>query len=275
MSEHTEHIENPEHTEQIPAAAKAGDVEGIAGHAGADLERVAVTALTEIGRRAQPDEHGHRHGPDAAEVICTVVAAAAANLGGVEVLLAGRPGSWEADRVRGMVASTAGVDDDGLWRFRTEPVRLVLDVEAEFDRFGLTGLFLDDYDEVSAVYSAGELDEDTERATDRLLEVLDRLFDDDLRAYRAGYAQVVAVELARLDRPDLPVEVVPPQTLGARPDWAPLLEGLHLLAAERAPLPATGQPPDWTSGDPADAVRAAGYRFVDRARTLLASGGAS
>src|SRR5690349_9397621 len=99
-----------------------------------DPQAAAVAALTEVARRAQPDRAGRRHGPDAAEVIATVVSAAAANVGGLEVLLAGRPGSWEAAAVRQLVEGTVGDDETRLWAYRTEPVRLVLDVEDEFSR---------------------------------------------------------------------------------------------------------------------------------------------
>ena len=54
--------------------------------------------------------------------------------------------------------------------------------------------------------------------------------------------------------------------------WAPLLDGLHLVAGERTPLPVTGEPPDWTTGSPADAVRTAGRSYLDRARAQLAGG---
>src|SRR5688572_17955745 len=82
---------------------------------GSDLQAAAVPALTEIARRAQPDRDGRRQGPDAAEVITVVVTAAAANVGGLEVLLAGRPGSWEAAAVRQLVEGTVGADETRLW----------------------------------------------------------------------------------------------------------------------------------------------------------------
>src|SRR5690348_14154655 len=102
---------------------------------GADPRVAAVAALTEVARRAQPDRDGRRWGSDPAAVIAAVVASVAANVGGLEVLLAGRSGSWEAEAVRRLVHGTVGEDEVGLWWFRTEPVRLVLDVEDEFSRF--------------------------------------------------------------------------------------------------------------------------------------------
>jgi hypothetical protein len=230
----------------------------------ADPYGIAVAALTEIARQALPDPEGRRQGPDTADVLAAVLAAVAANVGGVEVMLAGRPGSWEADPVRQLVHGTVGEDESGLWAYRTEPVQLALDTEDEFARLGLTGLYLDDCDAIEAVFT-DDADEATERDAERLLDMIDRLFDDDQAGYRAGYADVARAELARLGRPDLIVEIVP---AGETAGWSPLLEGLHLVAAERTPLPATGRPPDWTTGSPADAVRAAGRGYLDRAHEL-------
>ena len=121
-----------------------------------------------------------------------------------------------------------------------------------------------------------EVDPQAERAAEQLLDVVHRLFDADRAAYLAGYAEVVTAEVARLGRPDLPVQVqdgVVPEA--DRAVWVPMLEALQLVADERTPLPATGQPPDWTTGNPADAVLAAGHGYLDRARAEIAAGGAS
>ena len=81
----------------------------------------AITALTAAARRTRVRGAGTEHAQvepvDFAEIACHVLTTVAANVGGVEALLAGRPGSWEADYVRQIVHR------------RTEPVRLVLDVE--------------------------------------------------------------------------------------------------------------------------------------------------
>lgn len=72
----------------------------------------------------------------------------AANVGGVDALLAGRDGSWEADLVRQAVEGTAGTDDRNLLAPRTEPVRLTLDVEGVFEDCGLYRLYEDAVDEL-------------------------------------------------------------------------------------------------------------------------------
>ncbi|WP_242448411.1 hypothetical protein [Cellulomonas sp. WB94] len=106
-----------------------------------ELIDAAVAALTAIARSRRtvgagtPFEHA---GPvDFAEIACQVLTCAAANIGGVETLLSGRPSSWEADYVRQIVLSTAGDSIEDLLRWRTEPLTLVLDTEAELADLGL------------------------------------------------------------------------------------------------------------------------------------------
>lgn len=66
---------------------------------------------------------------DWAEFVTLALAGAAANAGGIETALAGRPGSWEAERVRQTLQSTV-LDDKDLLRHRTEPVVVDLWVES-------------------------------------------------------------------------------------------------------------------------------------------------
>jgi hypothetical protein len=67
---------------------------------------------------------------DWAAFVTHALAGAAANVGGTEQILAGRPGSWEAERVRQTLQSTVGVDDEHLLQHRTEPVVIDLWVES-------------------------------------------------------------------------------------------------------------------------------------------------
>ena len=67
---------------------------------------------------------------DWAEFVTLALAGAAANVGSTEQILAGRPGSWEAERVRQTLQSTVGVDDEDLLRHRTEAVVVDLWVES-------------------------------------------------------------------------------------------------------------------------------------------------
>lgn len=99
-----------------------------------DVLTDAIRILTEAARLT----HTVGDGTDAertipagfAEFLTLAVAGAAANAGGIETLLAGRPGSWEADWVRTMLVSTVGADEDHLPEHRTDPIVVPLDVEA-------------------------------------------------------------------------------------------------------------------------------------------------
>lgn len=120
----------------------------------------AIAALTAAARRERTIGAGtpseHTEPVDFGEIACHVITAVAANVGGVEALLAGRPGSWEADYVRQIVRSTAGDDDTELMRYRTEPVRIEVDVEDVFYEFGLTDLYDRDVDELGNRWKAAD-----------------------------------------------------------------------------------------------------------------------
>lgn len=77
---------------------------------------------------------------DIGDFVAHALTAAAANIGSTDELLA-RPGSWESDLVRQLVVGTAGPDDEYLNQHRTEPVRVILDVTATLDDFGLGELY--------------------------------------------------------------------------------------------------------------------------------------
>ncbi len=58
-----------------------------------------------------------QHG-DFAGRLAAILASVAAELGSSAALVAGRPGSWEADLVLRLVRGTAGYDDEDLGRYR-------------------------------------------------------------------------------------------------------------------------------------------------------------
>ena len=66
---------------------------------------------------------------DWAEFVVQALAGAAANAGGVDAVLAGRPGSWEAGRIGETLVSVVGDDPAELLRHRTEPVEIVIHPE--------------------------------------------------------------------------------------------------------------------------------------------------
>ncbi|CAA0127322.1 Uncharacterised protein [Mycolicibacterium vanbaalenii] len=66
---------------------------------------------------------------DWAAFVTEALAGAAANAGGIDTILAGRPGSWEASVVGDALRAAVGHDEWDLWRHRTEPVTVVLNPE--------------------------------------------------------------------------------------------------------------------------------------------------
>lgn len=82
----------------------------------------AIAALTTAARgtkiRGAGTPHEQTEQADFADIAAHVLTSVAANLGGTESLLAGRPGSWEADLVRQLVNGTA--PEDEIARYRTD-----------------------------------------------------------------------------------------------------------------------------------------------------------
>ena len=66
---------------------------------------------------------------DWAEFVTLALAGAAANLGGIDAVLAGRSGSWEAEGVRQLLYSTVGAEEAQLWGHRTDPIEITLYVD--------------------------------------------------------------------------------------------------------------------------------------------------
>lgn len=114
----------------------------------------AIRVLTEAARLRRPelqreaDGRWHEHHTDTqqadwAEFVTQALAGAAANLGSVDAALAGRPGSWEADAVRTLLHSTVGYDERYLFEHRTEPLRVVVDIEQVLSDLDIAWLYDD------------------------------------------------------------------------------------------------------------------------------------
>lgn len=65
---------------------------------------------------------------DFADFLASVLAAVAANLGSTGRVVAGRPGSWEAELVTQLLTGTVGTHDEWLFEHRTEPVVVPVNV---------------------------------------------------------------------------------------------------------------------------------------------------
>lgn len=158
-------------------------------------------------------ETGRTEPDDWAEFVSQALAGAAANAGGVETALAGRPGSWEADFTRQLLAGTVGHDGEYLWEHRTEPVRVTLYVDELADDINARK----PYDDAGAAIDArhDEVRDGTEayeRHVDLLAELADRLEAQrlaDWTAWGEGLAEAVKAAAARrMPGLRVPVEVV-------------------------------------------------------------------
>jgi hypothetical protein len=125
-----------------------------------DLYSDTISILTRAATRSGSDGT-----PDFAEFLAHALAATAANVGGPDQLVAGRPGSWESSYVDGLVRGTMGDrPDDWTW-FRTQPIVIPLNVaeliEDELHHPGLMGLgeALENFDRrLDSLYDNGGMD---------------------------------------------------------------------------------------------------------------------
>lgn len=114
-----------------------------------EVLRDAIDVLTEASRLTnqpmrkassgewEPDPDPRAALPiDWAAFVTDALAGAAANAGGIDAILAGRPGSWEAQVVGDALRAAVGHDEWDLWRHRTEPVLVDLWVESILDYLG-------------------------------------------------------------------------------------------------------------------------------------------
>jgi hypothetical protein len=229
----------------------------------------AVRVLTEAARatRTRTDRDGPmRHEPaDFAEFVTHALTGAAANIGSVDQLLAGRPGSWEADHIRQLLASTVGYYEEYLLDYRTEPVTVVVAVDDLLTDLGVSDLFDQAHDELyrreDAILVAAQRDgqllviEDLpvhQKAAladiDRLREALERLRTEDWAGYADSFTTNVHCAAHEL-LPGLRV----PVTVEVHLDWhhddnddeslGGPADRLWQHAYERTPLPGSGIPP--------------------------------
>jgi len=246
-----------------------------------DLYSQTVHLLTAAARRTRVVGAGtdgeHREPADFAAFLTEVMAATAANVGGVEALLAGRSGSWEADYVRQMVRSTVGADEFELWRYRTEPVRVPVHVGDLLQDIGVEALYDEAYVELgrrvqSIFYPSAGIEpmarSEQEAAAAKIGELEDALDEQQTRewaAYGAAFREQVLLAAAEI-YPGLPVDVRvtmegDPEDGGpSEPEDADDSPEYRLWEVARLSTPLPGGIPlaDYGGGSVADVDRAAG-----------------
>lgn len=227
-----------------------------------DLPGRAVEILTAIARQTRTrgaGTHAETTEPvDFAAIAAQVLTAVAANVGGIEELLAGRSESWEADLVRQLVDGTAASGRLVLWR--TDPVRLHVDAETVFFDFFIGALFEQEQNQaVERTYDDTLTDTQLD-AAEHLAAAITALWEQDKAAYIEAYRVTAQRYLTELGA------TCGVESVTAAPDvWDGLSEQIHEYARQHTPLPMTGAAPDWSGGTPADALRRAGHTYTTRA----------
>ena len=152
----------------------------------------AIKIMTDAARRRRPD--GQQS--DFADFVAQVLASTAANVGGPDNLLAGRPGSWEADCVSRLIEGVMGTDPHYWQGFRTEPIKVTLNVAELIEASGLHPGLLGLDAAMSALDRAYSQtpDGDTTAAAAQLEQQLDQLesrYRTQYRLYGERFADAV------------------------------------------------------------------------------------
>jgi len=243
------------------------------------LLRGAVTALTAAARlirtERSPDGTTSNRPCDWAEFVTLALAGAAANVGGIETVLAGRPGSWEADAVRNLLTATVGHDEQQLLTHRTDPVLVSINVDdmmvdlgawqayddaceilqRRYDDLGLSDVRRTSGSALDVLASLAAATPEQERGCEQIAEFQDRLEQQrqqDWASYGAALAAHIEAQVARIEGLRVPVvihvdvDLVP--TAGPPGTWGSgvgesLPERLLNAAVRATPLPGHGRTP--------------------------------
>lgn len=253
-----------------------------------DVLADAIRVLTEAARLTRPlpgsaaaapaagqpvSVTSGREPADWAEFVTHALAGAAANIGGIEAILAGRPGSWEADGVRNLLTSTVEPDEEHLLEHRTEALVVDVDIDELLTDLGAW----EPYDEASrelarrydtigiatVTRKPGDplvdeglrrlqpATEEQERQADRIADLEERLEQqrlEDWASYGRALQGAIEAEAARLPGLTVPVIVRVQQESPRRTDGqtgAPcgLIDQLLTVAIQVTELPGDGRPP--------------------------------
>ncbi len=244
------------------------------------LLRDAVTALTAAAgltyTERWPDGTASNRPCDWAEFVTLALAGAAANIGGIETVLAGRPGSWEADAVRRLLtATTVGHDEQQLLTHRTDPIVVSINVDDMMVDLGAWQAYDDACDALQRRYDDLGLSDvrrtsgsardvlaclaaatpEQERGCEQIAELEDRLEQQrrqDWAAYGAALATHIQAQVPQIEGLRVPVVVhvdvdlvpaaSPPGTWGSGVGES-IPERLLHTAVRATPLPGHGRTP--------------------------------
>lgn len=231
----------------------------------------AIAALTELATRTGEDGYvAHDFG----DTVCDIVSTVAANVGSLDTLFSYRPAGWEAELVREIIEST--IPEEDLLTIRTEPIRLMLNLDERWHDLGMQSLYLDDLAAIEALKPAGDIDDEV-TSLDLEEDAIYDLYAADRTAYVAAWTEEVR-KIAVERGITVPVEVTVVKGDQREPRWDDLAVQLHEDADGRTPHPGSGiapddyqRPvgagPDWRFED---VERAAGRSYRDRVAAAAA-----
>jgi hypothetical protein len=253
-----------------------------------DVLADAIRVLTEAARLTRPlpgsaaaapatgqpvSVTSGREPADWGEFVSRALAGAAANIGGIEAILAGRPGSWEADGVRNLLTSTVGHDEEHLLEHRTEALVIDVDIDELLTDLGAWLPYDEASRELSGRYDAIGIatvtgvsgdplaeeglrrlqpaTEEQERQADRIADLEERLEQqrlEDWAWYGRTLRAAIEGEAGRLPGLTVPVIVrVHEETSrrGHEQTGTPrgLIDQLLTVAIQVTELPGDGRPP--------------------------------
>jgi hypothetical protein len=164
-----------------------------------DLYTETVAALTRAALQRNTDGTVC----DFSDFLARALAATAANVGGPDRLIAGRPGSWESSCVDGLVRGMAGNEHEDWARFRTQPIVVHLNVaeliEDEQHHPGLMGLD-EALENIGSRYESAASEQDLD-AWDREIDMVTDRYTIEYQLYAERFglaAQAVADQVSGL-----------------------------------------------------------------------------
>ena len=187
----------------------------IADRTDVDLYTETVSALT----RAALQRNADGAPCDFSDFLARALAATAANVGGPEHLIAGRPGSWESSCVDGLVRGTAGSEcDDWAW-FRTQPIVVRINV-AELIEDGQLHPGLMGLDEALESLGGRYESADTEQDLDAWNRDIDMITNRYITEYRLYVQRFALAAQAKADHvPGLSADVFVEADIDPNSTW--------------------------------------------------------
>jgi hypothetical protein len=224
----------------------------------ADAVRVLTEAARRVITRIDRDGRARHEQVDFAELVTHALADATGRIGGIEPILAGRPGSWKADHLRDLLCATAGCDEHFQLERRTEPAVVRVYVSAILDDLGIWTLYEPAYDELDrredVICAASPYPKPISREQDAELAAIDEL-QAALHAQRlqesAAYGAAFHANVLRAAGELFPTLPVPVEVIveldrqhdhGVDDDWDGPVWRLREAARSSTPLPGSEIP---------------------------------